>query len=92
MGSKYRIGLWSAGAILLAVLVAAGMVWRDADGTTIERILRPEVEPNEVVVIVELALQSGIRVHPGANVSVKCTATSNDREELSFTCNARRRR
>ncbi len=90
MGARIRIGLWSAGAILLVVLVFAGLVWRDADGhVPIRRDIRPAVAPNEVVVRAELALWSGLIVHPGVDVSVKCSAES-DGHELTFVCIAKR--
>lgn len=87
MSRRVRMGVYTAGVIVLFVLLLAGFVWR-AEGVTIERVMRPAPLPNVAVVTIDVSALPGIHVFPGTNVAIKCTA-DNDGETIAVVCKAR---
>ncbi len=90
MSRRARLGLYAGGAILLGVLLFAGLVWR-AEGGTFENILREPPPPNVTIIRLELGTLPGLHVRPGVNVEIKCSA-DNDGESIAFACQAREKR
>ncbi len=84
---RVRLGLYTAGVIVLSVLLFAGLVWR-AEGVTIERVLRDPPPPNVAIIRLELGALPGLQVSMGTNVEIKCDA-DNDGESIVFVCEAR---
>lgn len=90
MSRRVRLGLYTAGVILLGVLLFAGLVWR-AEGVTIKRaIQQPDVPTNSAIVTLHIGELPWLHVYPGANVEIKCTANNNG-ESIGFACEARER-
>lgn len=87
MSDRARIGLYWAGAVVLVVLLVAGLVWR-AEGMTIDRVLRDPPPPNVTIIRLELGALPGLHVRPGVNVEIKCSA-DNDGNSIAFACQAR---
>lgn len=90
MSRRARLGVYTAGAIVLFVLLLAGFVWR-AEGVTIKRaIQQPDVPTNSAIVTLHIGELPWLHVYPGANVEIKCTANNNG-ESIGFACEARER-
>ena len=87
MSRRVRVGLYAGGAVLLGVLLFAGLVLR-AEGVTIDRVLRDPPPPNVTIIRLELGALPGLHVRPGTNVEIKCTA-ENDGKSIAFACQAR---
>lgn len=90
MSRRARLGLYAGGAILLGVLLFAGLAW-NAEGVVIKRaIQQPDVPTNSAIVTLHIGELPWLHVYPGANVEIKCTA-ENDGESIGFACEARER-